>query len=47
MPAASRSIPTTSTGRGPKRVVSACATPATITTVPAVARNVTPVFSAE
>ena len=35
------------THRGPYRVVSAWATPAQITVVPAVARNVTPVFSAD
>src|SRR5947209_11616067 len=34
-------------GRGPKRVTSACDTPAQTTTVPAVARNVSPAFSAD
>src|SRR5712691_2223544 len=34
-------------GRGPKRVTSACDTPAQTTTVPAVARNVRPAFSAD
>jgi hypothetical protein len=39
--------PTARTGRGPNFVVSACDAPATGITVPAVARNVSPVFSAE
>ena len=34
-------------GFAPNLVVSACATPAARTAVPAVARNVKPVFSAE
>ena len=40
-------IPIASTGRGPYFVVSACDAPATGITVPAVKRNVSPVFSAE
>ncbi len=39
--------PATITGFGPILVESHCASPATSTTVPAVARNVIPVFSAE
>ena len=38
---------TANTGRGPYLVTSACERPATGITVPAVARNVSPVFSAE
>ena len=40
-------IPATITGLGPTLVTSICEIPATTTTVPAVARNVMPVFSAE
>ena len=47
IPAVISSIPITSTGRGPILVVNACDNPATMTTVPAVKRKVSPVFTAE